>query len=170
MNFVPTTELKFLRNSRSSFASLALVAILLLAACKPTQQDGMDHENMEDGEMAMAGMENSSEAMMVTLVPAPEGQDGEYLSVELMDMDGAPITDAMVSLEGNMNHAGMVPVVADGVADDADGAADGVYQVPFEFSMGGDWIITVSAMMTDGSMEMQDVMVSVSEGAVEVQK
>jgi len=34
------------------------------------------------------------------------------------------VAGAEVALEGNMNHAGMIPVVADAVADNADGSAE----------------------------------------------
>jgi hypothetical protein len=129
----------------------------------------MDHADMEmnGGDMASDEMQNSA-AIQVTLLPAPEGPSGEYLTVQLADAEGAPITDAMVSLEGNMNHAGMVPVITEGVADDADGASDGVYQVPFAFTMNGDWIITVIAELADGSTERQDVNLTVTEENVEV--
>ena len=77
----------------------------------------------------------------IMLEAAPEGKEGTYLIVHLVDAGGAAITDADVALEGNMTHAGMVPVVTDAVADDADGEADGHYQVPFVFTMLGDWIV-----------------------------
>jgi copper(I)-binding protein len=73
------------------------------------------------------------------------------LVVVLTDASGAPITDATVAVEGNMNHAGMIPVLADPTADDADGNADGRYHLPFTFTMLGDWIITVTVTQADGS-------------------
>jgi copper(I)-binding protein len=50
-----------------------------------------------------------------------------------------------------MNHAGMIPVLADPIADDADGSADGRYHLPFTFTMLGDWILTVTVTQADGS-------------------
>lgn len=102
----------------------------------------------------------------IMLEAAPEGKDGDHLIVHLAGADGTPITDATVALEGNMNHAGMVPVLADGVEDAADGEADGVYHVPFVFSMLGDWIITVDVALADGTTVSRDVEMRVAEEGV----
>ena len=101
------------------------------------------------------GASDSGDVQM-TLIPAPEGASGRYLTLQLADAEGQPITDASLDVEGNMNHAGMVPVEAEGVVDDADGAIDGRYQVPFTFTMLGDWIITVEAEREDGSTAMRN--------------
>lgn len=104
--------------------------------------------------------------MQMALIPAAEGWTGETLTVMLTDAAGAPITDATVAVEGNMNHAGMVPVLAAGVTDDADGAADGRYQLPFGFTMLGDWIITVDVTLADGGTVSRDLPINVSEAGV----
>jgi hypothetical protein len=106
--------------------------------------------------------------LQITLTPAPAGAAGTYLTVQVADQQGQPVTDATVALEGNMNHAGMAPVITEGVQDQADGAADGVYQVPFGFTMLGDWIITVSVARPDGTETEQNIDVTVSDGVVEV--
>lgn len=104
----------------------------------------------------------------MTLVPAPEGAAGEHLTVVLTDEENQPITDASVSLEGNMNHAGMAPVFTDEVHDADDGAADGRYRAPFRFTMLGDWIVTVSVQLADGTTAQQDVALTVTSEAVRV--
>jgi copper(I)-binding protein len=91
----------------------------------------------------------------------------ETLVVVLTDSSGAPITDATVALEGNMNHAGMIPVLADPIADDADGSADGRYHLPFTFTMLGDWIITVTVTQADGSSFSRNLEVRASEDGIE---
>jgi hypothetical protein len=106
--------------------------------------------------------------LQITLTPAPEGAAGTYLTVHVADPQGQPVTDATVALEGNMNHAGMAPVITEGVQDQADGAVDGVYRVPFGFTMLGDWIITVSVTRPDGTETEQNINVTVSDGMVEV--
>jgi hypothetical protein len=68
-----------------------------------------------------------------------------------------------VSLEGNMTHAGMVPVLTESVWDGADGSEDGVYHIPFEFSMLGDWIISVKIENRDGDRFTQDIDVLVDQ-------
>ena len=73
-------------------------------------------------------------------------------TVSLVGPEGRPIQDATVSLEGNMNHAGMVPVFADAAE-----AAPGEYEAPFEFTMGGDWFVIVRAELSDGR-EVEEIL------------
>lgn len=67
------------------------------------------------------------------------------LVVTVTDMDGAPIDDATLEIRGDMNHAGMQPVIRT-----AQDGADGVYRVPFEWTMGGDWFVEVTATRPNG--------------------
>ena len=129
---------------------LALAVLLLLAACGADDQAGANPD------------------VQISLIPAAAGSDGEFLTVVLLDGQGRPITDASVSLEGNMNHAGMAPVFSDGVRDEADGAADGRDQAPFRFTMLGDWIVTVSVQLADGSTAQQNVDLTVTTGEVRI--
>lgn len=108
---------------------------------------------------------SATASVQITLLP---GQNANELQVQLRDLAQAPITDATVALEGNMNHAGMVPVLVDPVRDDADGATDGIYRLPFQFSMLGDWIVTVTATLADGSEATKDIEVTVTDGGVEI--
>ena len=66
-------------------------------------------------------------------------------TVRLTDAAGAPLSGALVEIEGNMNHAGMVPVF--GTAEES---APGSYRAPLEFTMGGDWFLIVSGELADG--------------------
>jgi copper(I)-binding protein len=91
----------------------------------------------------------------------------ETLVVILTDAAGTPLTDATVALEGNMNHAGMIPVLANPVADDADGSADGRYHLPFTFTMLGDWIVTVNVTRADGSSFSRNLEVRAGAEGVE---
>ncbi|MCL4859773.1 MAG: FixH family protein [Caldilineaceae bacterium] len=106
--------------------------------------------------------------LQVTLIPAPEGYGGTYLTIQLADGAGAPITDATVHIEGNMNHPGMAPVFSEAAEDGDDGAVDGSYQTPFAFNMLGDWILTVSIERPDGSQSKHDINVRVGDPQVEV--
>jgi copper(I)-binding protein len=107
-------------------------------------------------------------AAQISLLPAPEGRLGEYLIAQVTSPMGQPITDAQVALVGNMNHAGMVPVEAAAVTDDADGAADGRYRLPFAFTMLGDWIITVTVTLADGTTVEQEIPATVSEAGATI--
>ena len=102
----------------------------------------------------------------VTLAPSPEGIQGDHLAVKIVDDGGQPVTDVTVSLEGNMTHAGMVPVLTESVWDGADGDEDGIYRVPFRFTMFGDWIISVKIENRDGEQFTQDIDVTANDAAV----
>jgi hypothetical protein len=58
---------------------------------------------------------------------------------------GKPITGARIHLEGNMSHAGMAPVFADATEVEA-----GRYRANMEFSMAGDWLLSVYVTLRAG--------------------
>lgn len=132
-------------------AALILLVLVLLAACGPAD-DAAD-----------------TGGLVIDLEAAPEGYTGAYLTVAVADAAGEPVTDATVSLEGNMNHAGMVPVLTEAVLDEADGAMDGRYQVPFAFTMMGDWIVTIKVERPDGTTATQNIDVTANEAAVTIE-
>lgn len=72
------------------------------------------------------------------------------VTVTLTDADGNPITDAQVTVTGDMDHHGMVPVIGSGTHSE-----NGQYAVPMNWTMAGDWIVTVSATLADGSSAEQ---------------
>jgi hypothetical protein len=106
--------------------------------------------------VALAGCRGSGGALEdvdVTLVvtPDPPRIGPANVVIKLIDAEGQPVTGADMSLEGNMNHAGMVPVLAQ-----AREVSPGRYQAELEFTMGGDWLILVQATLPDGrSLEHQ---------------
>lgn len=83
--------------------------------------------------------------VVLAIEPEPARLGLATITVVLSDAGGQPISGATVELEGNMNHAGMVPVFAQ-----AREANEGQYQADFEFTMGGDWFILVRAALPDG--------------------
>ena len=120
--------------------------------------------------LAACGRSSSSATasdLQIALAP-PEGANPQFLVVQLADQAGKPVTNATVSLEGNMQHAGMAPVTGKAVQDNADGKEDGRYQIPFAFSMLGDWVITVSVKGADGKTTQRDIPVTVSDQGVKV--
>jgi hypothetical protein len=85
----------------------------------------------------------------LTIEPSPPQIGPATITVSLRDAGGRPISGAQMDLEGNMSHAGMVPVFAP-----ATEVEPGLYQADLEFTMGGDWFILVRADLPDGrSME-----------------
>ncbi len=106
--------------------------------------------------MALAGCRGSSEAvtaeeanidMSLSVAPDPPAVGDATLVVSLRDASGDPISDANVDIRGNMSHAGMEPVEADANTD-----VSGDYRVPFEWTMGGDWTVTVTARLPGGTV------------------
>lgn len=67
------------------------------------------------------------------------------LTVALHDHEKTPITGARIQIKGDMAHAGMVPVVAPAIEE-----GDGVYRTDFVWSMGGSWILTLTAELING--------------------
>lgn len=72
------------------------------------------------------------------------------VTITLLDGDGTPIEDAVVSVRADMNHAGMLPVEAEAVHQ-----GDGVYSAAFDWTMAGDWIVTVTTTLPDGRVKSQ---------------
>jgi hypothetical protein len=88
-------------------------------------------------------------AMDLIVEPQPPQIGLARITISLADAGRQPISGARVALEGNMSHAGMVPVFAQ-----ASEVTPGRYQADLEFTMGGDWFILVRADLPDGrSME-----------------
>ena len=109
---------------------IATLAALLLVACGGRQSQQID-----------------STAVDITLEAASTEVGRTQLLITIQDSGGNPIDDATLEIKGDMSHAGMTPVLA----DSASGTA-GVYTVPFEWTMGGDWFVTVQATLNDGTV------------------
>ena len=77
--------------------------------------------------------------------PQPPRMGPAVVLVTLTGAGGQPLAGASVELEGNMSHAGMVPVLAPAVEIEP-----GRYRAELEFTMAGDWFILVRATLADG--------------------
>jgi hypothetical protein len=80
-----------------------------------------------------------------TLSPEPFVVGPAKLSVTLRGRGGQALTGAHVRLEAYMSHPGMAPVQASALERGA-----GVYDVPFRFTMAGDWVLLVVATLPQG--------------------
>lgn len=67
------------------------------------------------------------------------------IELRLLGPDGAPLSGASIEVEGNMSHAGMVPVFSTPVEGEP-----GVYDGAMELTMGGDWFLSIEAQLADG--------------------
>ena len=111
------------RPSAPAVLILVLLALLTLAA----------------GCRRSAGTSGGEDATLTLEVqPDPPTVGPSTLVLTLTGSDGEPIEGAALSVKGDMNHAGMVPVLGE-----AETGPDGVAEIPFEWTMGGDWIVTV---------------------------
>jgi hypothetical protein len=111
-----------------TFPVLILLA-LLLGACRG---------EMERGDPGLV--------LDVAISPTPPAVGPARLIITLEDTAGAPVEGAEIVVEGNMSHAGMVPVV-----DTAQAEGPGSYGISdFRFTMAGDWILTLRATLPDG--------------------
>ena len=100
---------------------------------------------------ARGGSSLSDVQVELAVEPQPPQVGPAVVLVTLTGSGGQPIAGARVELEGNMTHAGMVPVLAPAVEIEP-----GRYRAELEFTMGGDWFILVRAGLADGrSLEEQ---------------
>jgi YtkA-like len=90
----------------------------------------------------------TQDAYVVTLAiePAPPAVGPGTLVVTLKDQAGQPVDGARLEVEANMSHAGMVPVLASTAESQA-----GIYRVPLQWTMAGDWSVDLRFTLPDGS-------------------
>ena len=72
--------------------------------------------------------------------------EAEFL-IDITDADGRAVSPERVDVRGDMDHAGMQPVLR----DDLQGS-NGKYRVAFEWTMAGDWTVTVKLTFADDSV------------------
>ncbi|MFO7661617.1 MAG: FixH family protein [Chloroflexota bacterium] len=93
----------------------------------------------------------------LVVVPAEAVVGNAGLLITLHDEAGIPIDGAEVAIRGDMTHAGMIPVLAV-----ATGMGSGQYQADIEWTMAGDWIITITATLADGQIVEREFRLPVS--------
>ena len=94
------------------------------------------------------GSEDLGYDFKVGISPTPPTVGAARLIIGLHDPTGNPVEGAQVLVEGNMSHAGMVPV-----QDTAQLDGPGQYSVPgFSFTMAGDWVLDLKATLPDGTV------------------
>jgi hypothetical protein len=81
----------------------------------------------------------------LTIQPSPAIVGPSVLAVTLKDDAGQPVDGASLEVEANMSHAGMVPVLASAAASQA-----GLYRVPLQWTMAGDWVVDLKFILPDG--------------------
>ena len=101
--------------------------------------------------------DNAGVTVEMAVEPEQPAVGPAMLIFTLKDEAGQPVDNASLRVEGNMTHAGMTPVFGEATA-----GQNGRYQVPFEWTMGGDWFITVNITLPDGQELSREFPVTVS--------
>ncbi len=86
----------------------------------------------------------------VIIEPDPPSMGESTLIVTLKDSDGNAINGATLKVHGDMDHAGMSPVDREVSA-----STNGEYRVPFEWTMGGGWVVTISAQLPNNGGKVE---------------
>lgn len=108
--------------------TLFMMVLVLVVACR---QQTLSVENIN---------------MDVTVTDSLVGET--TLIVAVTDSDGNAIENpGTLSVRGDMDHAGMVPVLRD-VSE----SMDGVFTVPFEWTMGGAWTVEITLTLGNGEV------------------
>jgi hypothetical protein len=116
---------------RPLLLALIILSVLLTAGCSRVSQ-----------ETETTGVQVE---LVEPLFPAAVGK--ETLNIRVFAADNQPIDNAKINVRGDMTHAGMVPILAE-----TENGDKGLYQVPIEWAMGGDWILTVQVTLPDGTV------------------
>ncbi|HEX2907448.1 MAG TPA: FixH family protein [Phototrophicaceae bacterium] len=124
------------------FGFLLVLLVVLVAGCR--------QQNPTPTSESKLGID-----LAVNPDPAQVGKS--MLIITVTDAAGQPVNDAAVNVRGDMSHAGMAPVLAE-----VKGGADGQYSLPFEWTMGGDWFVTVTVTLPDGTTASQRFDLSVA--------
>ena len=89
--------------------------------------------------------------MAMRVEPDPPAVGSSTLIITLTDSNGAPVGGAALQVRANMDHEGMMPVESQ-----SSSSADGAYHVPLSWTMGGGWIVTVTAQLPNDGGEVSD--------------
>lgn len=84
--------------------------------------------------------------MHCEITPQPVRVGPASVALTLATQSGAPVSGASVKIEGDMAHAGMGPVFAQ-----AQAAGPGKYAGTINFTMPGDWVLSVQASLPSGA-------------------
>lgn len=129
--------------------ALAMLLLLALAGCRESAQP-----------TPTALPPNSTDQAVnvnVRVEPSPSMMGEAQLVVTVTEDNGAtPVTGLTVSARGDMTHAGMTPVLGTGVEGDP-----GVYTIPWQWTMGGDWTVDVTLVAPDGTQTVETIAVTV---------
>jgi hypothetical protein len=117
--------------ARTAGALLFCLAALLMAACRP------GNSTAEDMRISIDQVDFDPDAPTV---------GDATISLRVL-REGVPLSGATVALRGDMTHAGMQPVERTATT-----GSDGIARVPFTWTMGGDWVVSLRITAPDGGV------------------
>ena len=92
--------------------------------------------------------------------PEPAHVGRATLILRLEDGAGQPVNGAQLSARGEMTHPGMIPELGAAVSE-----GSGAYVIPFEWTMAGEWVVTVTGELPDGRRLIRRFAIVVQPGA-----
>ena len=110
---------------------LALTLLLATAACRQQQISAADIQLELQASDTLVGE--------TTLLVSVKERDGKAVA-----------NPGALKVRGDMNHAGMIPVFAQ-----TDESTNGVFSLPFEWTMAGGWIIEASLTLPNGDTAIE---------------
>ena len=127
---------------------LIVILLVLVSACR--QQETASSEDIRISLIVQPSPINVGEATL-----------GIAVTTESLD----PVAVNNLTVRGDMDHAGMVPVIVENLQ-----SANGQFEVPFEWTMGGDWIVEVTAELAGGGTATQtfDITVGTDAGGMDM--
>ena len=105
-----------------------ILAILLLGACRQQRASVADIQLL----MSVSDMRVGETTLLVTV----SDKHGERIA-----------NPGRLRVRGDMDHAGMAPVMAESAS-----AAEGIFSLPFEWTMAGGWIVEARLTLADGTV------------------
>jgi YtkA-like len=132
--YMTTTGRQSLPTTRLTMLIFMLSTLLVIGCSRVSQKTGPEETSQ--------GIQIE---MVEPLFPLTTGPSEVEIRLFDADADHKPIENAKIQVKGDMTHAGMVPVLGE-----SENGTGGIYKIPLEWTMGGDWILQVKAILPDG--------------------
>jgi hypothetical protein len=120
------------------------VMLLVMAGCQ-SDAGGGTSSGLNGGQQTVDGVS-------VSLIATNLSSGQTILEITVLDADGKAVPVENFTVRGDMTHAGMSPIITSIAALDVDTVVPGRYNIPFMWTMGGDWIITVTTKLLSGAI------------------
>lgn len=120
-------------HARVSFRLIVFILLIVLIVLTGCRQRNSVSDSGETARINLA------------VEPSPPLVGEAMLVVTLHNERGDPIEEAVLRVRGDMSHAGMAPAFGE-----VETANEGEYRIPFEWTMAGDWILTITATLSSG--------------------